>query len=435
MNLPTFNHWWRKGEVNQVLKGKPRKILREILPYVQRRQIIILKGLRRVGKTTLLYQIIDHLLKKENVSPYRILYFSFDEEIENFDDITKTYQREVLREDLLDTKERCYLFFDEIQKYEGWPEKLKILYDLYPHLKIFASGSAALTLTRGVKESLAGRFFEFEIEPLDFVEYLAFRKCHYERERINIFKEDILREFDLFLCNSGYIEMMDENNPEIIRRYFQQSIMERVIYRDIPEQFTIRDPEILFRILKIVASQPGMLVEYKSFSSDLNRDQRTISNYFEYLKWSFLVRAVYLFSTNLLTSEKKLKKHYLACPAFSLALHGQLSDEFKSKLVENLFVSALKAKFFFRSLAKEEVDIILPVHRTLLPIEVKYRKRVKREDLSGLKSFMSRYKSDTGYLLSYDLEEEHTFSWGKISIVPAWKFLLFCEDYIQRVRS
>ena len=430
MNILRFNHWWRDGEVNPALRGKPRQVLKKILPYLEKRQILILKGLRRVGKTTLLYQIINHLLKEKEVSPYRIMYFSFDEEIEDFNELIQTYQREILKEDFLHTKERCYLFFDEIQKCRGWPEKLKILYDLYPNLKICTSGSAALTLVRGVKESLAGRCFEFEITPLDFPEYLDFQGITYQKERIDIFKEEILREFDLFLYTSGYIEMIGEKNPEIIKRYFRESILERVIYRDIPEQFTIREPGLIFKILKILASQPGMLVEYKSLANDLNKDQRTIANYFEYLKWSFLVRVVYFFSLNLLTSEKKRKKYYLAYPAFSSALIDEFSDELKGRLVENLFVSALKAKFFYHSTTKQEIDIILPAGNTFLPIEVKYRGKIQKKDMSALRSFMIRYKVDKGYLLSYDFEKEYAFSWGKIFIIPAWKFLLFSQSYL-----
>jgi len=424
VNLLRFNHWWREGKVNSTLIGKPRQALKEILPFLDRRQIIILKGLRRTGKTTLLYQIIHYLLKEKKVSPYRIMYFSFDEEVADFDELIQTYQREILKEDFLHSKHSYYLFLDEIQKYKGWPEKLKILYDLHSNLKICVSGSAALTLVRNVKESLAGRCFEFEITPLGFSEYLKFRGISYQRKRIDIFKEELLKEFELFLINSGYIEMINEEDPEIVRRYFRESILERVIYRDIPEQFTIREPALNFRILTILASQPGMLVEYKNLANDLGRNQRTIANYFEYLKWSFLVRELYFFSSNLLTSEKKRKKCYLAYPAFGIALAGEMSREFKSKLVENLFVSLLKAKFFYRSTTNEEVDIIIPEQNSFLPVEIKYRGRIQKRDLAGLKSFMTRYNSKRGYLISYDFEKELSFPWGKISILPAWKFLL-----------
>lgn len=436
MDLSKFNHWWRDGQVNTVFLGKHRKALDEILPYLDRRQILILKGLRRVGKTTLFYQLINHLIKEKNISPYKILYFSFDEMIEELDEVIQFYIKEILKEDFINIKGKCYLFFDEIQKLKNWSEKIKILYDLYPNIKIFISGSAALGLIKGVKESFAGRSFEFKINPLDFKEYLKFRKINYDEDRLDIFKDKLIRELDLYLYNSGFFEMIEENNPEIIRRYFKDSILERVIYRDIPEHFSIDNPGILYRILDILASQPGMLVEYKNIANDLKRDRRTIAKYFEYLRWSFLLKPLYRFYSNLLTSEKKLKKYYLSHPALTLALTGQPSPEAKGRIMENLFVSLTGGNFFYRSTSGEEVDIIVdpkkisPVLKREsfgIPLEIKYTNKIYPKDLRGLTSFMRRYKVKQGFIISKGLEEEQKFDWGRVSIIPAWKFLLKIE--------
>jgi len=442
MNLIRFNHWWRQSRVNTAFLGKPRKALKQILPYLEKRQILILKGLRRVGKTTLLYQLIDYLINEKNILPYRLLYFSFDEIVEDIDEILQYYTREILREDLLKSKVKCYLFFDEIQKLENWPDKIKIIYDLYPNIKILISGSASLGVIKGAKESLAGRSFEFEIRPLDFGEFLKFRKVSYDEKRINIFKERLRQEFDLYLNNSGFIEMIDEDNLEIIRKYFKESIMERVVYRDIPEQFDINNPNLLYRILYILADKPGMLVEYKNIASDLKSDQRTIAQYFEYLKWCFLIKQLYRFSPNFLTSEKKLKKYYLAYPSITLALRGEISPENKGRIIENLFVTQTDGNFFYRSASKEEVDIILDPQRISflaenidyneykrigIPLEVKYSNRISARDLRGMKSFMKKYEVKRGYIISEDYEEELIFDWGQIFIIPAWKFLLKME--------
>jgi predicted AAA+ superfamily ATPase len=436
MDVLRFNHWWRENQVNPTLLGKPRKALKELLPYLDKRQVLVLKGLRRVGKTTLFYQLIDYLLKEKHVSPYQILYFSFDEEVEEIEEILQFYAKEILKEDILKTKTKCYLFFDEIQKLKNWPNKIKILYDLYPNLKIFISGSASLGLIKGTKESLAGRSFEFEIHPLDFKEYIKFREITYDEKRVGIFKDTFMREFNLYLNNSGFIEMIDEEDPEIIRRYFKESIIERVVYRDIPEHFTINNTGLLYQILNIIASQPGMLVEYKNIGSDLKRDQRTIAQYFEYLRWSFLLKPVYRFSRNFLTSEKKLKKYYLTFPALTLALAGQPSQETKGKVIENLLVSLTGGNFFYRSASKEEVDIILEPQKIslgslglegkerVIPLEIKYSNKIYPKDLRGLRSFMKKYKVKQGYLISKDIEEEPKFNWGRIFIIPAWKFLL-----------
>ncbi len=78
MDLQSFNPWWKTGNVSTEFIGRKRKIFDEIVTYVDKRQIVLFTGLRRVGKTTLMYQIIDGLLRKD-VKPYNIMYFSFDE--------------------------------------------------------------------------------------------------------------------------------------------------------------------------------------------------------------------------------------------------------------------------------------------------------------------------------------------------------------------
>ncbi len=164
MDLMTFNPWWRDGKVPTALSGRPRKAFAELKPYLDTRQILLLTGLRRVGKTTLLFQLLETLLKK-GISPYRVFYYSFDEARLNLDELLKTYQTEIVKADLAAAP--TYLFFDEIQKLEDWPAQIKMLYDLYPQVKIFLSGSARIPAWRSARESQAGRVFDVVIRPLD----------------------------------------------------------------------------------------------------------------------------------------------------------------------------------------------------------------------------------------------------------------------------
>jgi hypothetical protein len=158
VNLQDFNPWWKTGKVSPEFSGRKRKIFDEVIKYIDKRQIVLFTGLRRVGKTTLMYQIIEELIKKDT-DPYHILYFSFDEMRCDLEEIIKQYETEVLQDDI--SKKKVYIFLDEIQKLEGWPSKVKLLYDSNPKLKIFLTGSAQITMWQGTRESLAGRFFDF----------------------------------------------------------------------------------------------------------------------------------------------------------------------------------------------------------------------------------------------------------------------------------
>jgi len=148
MDLSKWNSWWRDGSVKKELLGKRRNSFYEIIKFADKRQIIAIKGQRRVGKTTLMYQIIDYLLKEMKIDKFKILYFSFDEEIEEIDRLLDFYQKDVLK-NKIDKFDKIYLFFDEIQKLKDFSKKIKILYDLNPNLKIFISGSSSLEIDKG----------------------------------------------------------------------------------------------------------------------------------------------------------------------------------------------------------------------------------------------------------------------------------------------
>jgi len=171
-----------------------------------------------------MYQIIDGLLKKD-VNPYNIVYFSFDEMRYDLEEIIKQYETEVLQEDI--SKKKVYIFLDEIQKLEGWPSKVKLLYDTHPKLKIFLTGSAQITMWQGTRESLAGRFFDFMIKPLDFEEYLDFKEARMDKQREKIFEEDLKRHMAVFLKTGGFIEALDMEEP-VLRKYLKECCLWRL---------------------------------------------------------------------------------------------------------------------------------------------------------------------------------------------------------------
>ncbi|MFO7928053.1 MAG: ATP-binding protein, partial [Candidatus Humimicrobiaceae bacterium] len=363
-NLNIFNPWWQEKRVDKALKGRPRKIFSQIYDYLDTRQILILSGLRRVGKTTLMFQLIDKLLAK-GIEPYRILYFSYDEESISLEEILQIYEVNILRNKL--SKVKTYIFLDEIQKLENWPSKIKILYDMYPKMKVFLSGSAAIDPMKGTRESLAGRFFDFRIEVLDFEEYLKFKGIEIDKEREDIFANEIKRHLNNYLLTGGFIEAFGLDQTGL-SKYFKESLLERVIFKDLPQTYSLSNPQLLLTILKIISNNPGLLLDYRNMATDLKIDQRTLSNYISYLEYSLLVQKVYNYSPNFITSEKKLKKIYLSNAAFTTALAPDIK---RSLLLEQYFINALKAGFFFRNPQKGEIDMVLDSGGIPVPVEVK----------------------------------------------------------------
>lgn len=415
MDLYHFNPWWRDGKAPSGFLGRKRKIFAEIIKYIDNRQLMLFTGLRRVGKTTLMYQIIDDLLKR-GTNPYCILYFSFDEMKFDLEELIKQYEIEVLHEDI--STKKVFIFLDEIQKLKDWASKVKLLYDMNPSTKIFLSGSAQITMWKGTRESLAGRFFDFVIKPLDFDEYLEFKGADIDISREKVFEKDIKRHLAAFLKSGGFIEAlgMDET---MLRKYLKESLLQRVIFIDIPQTFKLDMPELLDKLLTIAASRPGFYLDYRNLSNDLKIDQRTVSSYIAYLEYALFLQKLYNYSRNLMTSEKKVKRLYICNTAFTSALNPQVD---LSLILEQFFVNKLEARFFLRTPQKEEIDIIHTQERGVLPVEIKIKEKISKEDSKILFKFLERNNFPRGLLISLDTEATYQQDKRTVDVIPYWKY-------------
>ncbi len=415
--LNQFNPWWQSGIIPPNLIGKPRQIFTTLQESLELRQMTIISGVRRVGKTTLMFQLIDYLLRIEKVPPYQILYYSFDEARFDLEELLKFYQIQILQSQLSET-EQTFIFLDEIQKLPDWQNKIKIQYDLNPGVKFVLSGSANLVMRQRSRESLAGRFFEYTINPLDFYEFLKFKEIEVDFSREAIFQTEIERQLLAYIKCGGFIEAIPFDEQYLIK-YFKESVLERIIFRDIPEVFAIATPNLLLRLLQIFASYPGLYLDYKNLSNDLKIDQRTLSNYVDYLEYTLLIQKLYNYSANRLTSEKKLKRVYLANTSFTHALSEKM--EF-GKIIEQFWINTVKQQYFYRSLQKDEVDIVHLSENKPLPVEIKMSRSINNKDYQPLLKFLNKFNQKRGLLISLNDELEIEKNNKIIHIFPYWKY-------------
>ncbi|MCD6101260.1 MAG: ATP-binding protein [Candidatus Marinimicrobia bacterium] len=286
MNIYDFNPWWETGTVPESLaKPKKREIYDTLRSSIEKRRIDVITGLRRVGKTTIMYQLIETLLRN-GTEPRNILYYSFDLKRQDISEVIKTYEEKILKDRMRNRK--VYIFLDEIHKLKDWADKIKIIYDLNPHVKILLSGSASLNIMRGVSESLAGRAKYHYLPPLTFREYLNFTDTAIPRnlEDYELYAKSLAIMFERFRYR-GFPETinMDENDA---REYVRELVVERVIYRDIPECFHIQDLEVLTILADYILENPGVILNIESLSSDLRRHRKTIRSALQYLEMSYI---------------------------------------------------------------------------------------------------------------------------------------------------
>jgi len=152
-----------------------------------------------------------------------------------------------------------------------------------------------------------------------------------------------------------------------------------------------------------------MLVNYQNLASDLGISNKTVSLYLYYLEEAFLVKKIYNFSRNLLTSEKKLKKYYLASPSFSSSL---VDFSETALLAENLVASYKNINFFWRDIYKNEVDFIRVEDNSITPIEVKYKDKVEETELKNLFRFLEKSKISYGLIFSREIKERQVTKAG-----------------------
>ncbi len=401
------NKWWR-GKF-EVAGYKERHIHKEISKFIKQRQIIALTGLRRVGKTTLMFKIIEEKIEKK-FPKENIFYFSFDE----FSDIRireliRLYEN-IINKDI--SEGNFVIVFDEIQKVMNWEEQLKRIYDNYPNIKFIISGSESLFIRKKSRESLAGRIFEFKMNPLSFKEYLIFRGKLFDN--LILYREEILKEFKKYLICNGFPELIGKDRNFILK-YIQQNIIEKIIFSDLPVIFEIKNISVLKSVFNIIYNNPGQIIEVQELAKEIGISRHTLSDYLEYLEKAFLIKKLYNFSKNIRKTERRLKKYY------PTIINPYVINTDFSKAFENILVMELHAEFFYRDSFKNEVDIvqIKEGRKETLPIEIKSGK-IKSRDIKPVKIFQKRFKSKKGIIISYDIKD----TLNGIKIIPFYEYLL-----------
>jgi predicted AAA+ superfamily ATPase len=411
-----FNEWWVTGRIRkELVKPLKRYAFFQLFEQCEKRQISLLTGLRRVGKTTLFYQLIDELLKK--VEPKSILYFSFDEEKYSVKEVLETYEKKVLKKNFEDCK-RLYIFLDEVQKAKDWFSSIKIFYDLYPNIKFFLSGSASLLLSKKALEYLAGRFFEIQLKPLTFKEFLEMKGFEIKEGNLELYQRKALPLFLDYLRKAGFPEIVEWEKDEEIRDYIKNSVVARIVLRDIPAEFGLRDFELMESMLKLIFSNPGLIFNLNSISRSFGKSKITLSNYLNFLKYSLAIRTLSNYRKGALVASRKFKKVYPSATSLIFAYSSLFYEkEFFGKVLETYVANALNANFYFRKNLKE-VDLILEREGKLLPVEIK--EVVESEDIKKFARILKFLELKEGIVATLEQFDEKVFENKKIKVIPSW---------------
>jgi uncharacterized protein len=337
--LADTNPWWAAGQgIDDRIKEWPRRayfpaFLRQVTSTSPRRALVLI-GPRRVGKTVMLIQAIQHLLDSA-VAGSQILYAQMDAPLfmgESLDSLVRRFI-EIHRHD---AAKPLWVLFDEIQYLKDWQTHLKVLVDTHRHVQIVATGSAAAALKMGSRESGAGRFSDFVLPPLTFAEYLDFSR----RESLIVESMDdngrarfdapnigeLNAEFVNYLNYGGFPEAVaDASVRADPRRFLKQDIVDKVLQKDLPSLFGIADTQLLNRFFHVLAFNSGNEVSPESLSKTTGLKKHLIAEYLEYLEAAYLIRRVHrIDDTARRLQRARTFKVYLTNPSMRAALFGLL---------------------------------------------------------------------------------------------------------------
>ncbi len=433
-----YNPWWHTGKISEEKTGIRRsRYLNQILSFMDSPEIIKIVGVRRSGKTTLIFQLIDFLLKK-GVDPKNICYVQMDDEEFSFYDKNKLIKQvideyqEICEKNI--EKDRIYFLFDEIQYIDTWPGWLKTYYDNFKNVKFIVSGSSSTLIDKDSVEKLSGRQIDFMIQTLSFREFLEFNNIEikFQNGLFDVSLEDIEKNIEFaaeknelrvllkrYLETGGFpnvVFLEDEKRRIILKQYFRD-----IVYRDIIRVFKIRDAELLENFGVYMFKHIGKKFSFTSLSKVLGVSTDTIIEYFSMFLKTFLYYEVNYYSTALKSTIRKAKKIYCADIGLRNAI---ITERDEGEAVENVVFRHLILSYdkIYYWDNKYECDFIVKTYENIMPIEVKYSDDPKR--INGLLEFMENFGVKRGIVVTKDILKKEKFSDCEVLFIPLRIFLL-----------
>lgn len=404
--LTAFNPWWKTGAVNpRMSKTYKRFAFHEAMKRMDQtdiRRTVVLTGTRRVGKTTIQYQMIETLLER-GVAPQKIVFISMDHpmlKLSGVNEVLECYHENIYAE------QDVYYFFDEIQYAQDWDKWLKTIYDMQPDTRVVATGSASPALIKGNQESGAGRWTVIQVPTMSFYEYCEIlnldrpelpknlkmtqmlHMTQQDRTKIMLQLSKVQNHFNRYLQVGGFPELALADNDIMAQQIMREDVVDKVLKRDLPSLYNIRNATELERIFLYLCNVSSEIVSIDAIAKELSGVSRpTVENYIQYLESANLIYQswpVDMAGKRVLKSKPKI---YIADAAIRNAVlmdDSLLTDPVEmGKIVETAVYKHVAAFYYqkatsvgyFRGGKKnKEIDIVVDYHNSgNILIEVKYR--------------------------------------------------------------
>ncbi|MBU2637473.1 MAG: ATP-binding protein [Nanoarchaeota archaeon] len=391
-----------------------RELLDEVLKWFKDRRVIILTGIRRCGKSTLLKEIM------QSVPGW--CYANFEDE--KFLDF-QAQDFELLNEVLVEAYGNVgAYFFDEIQNIDKFETFVRRLQD--EGKKVVITGSNASLLSKEFGTRLTGRYKPFEIYPFSFREFLDFYGAKAEKNdfyRVEK-KVGLIKMFNEYLALGGMPEYLKNKDKEYMR-----TLYENILYKDVIVRYSVRKQKIIKELVSLLASNISCQFTYNSLKNSLGLSNAiTVKEYISYLSNSYLFFELRKFSYSVKQQLNSPRKIYLIDSAFSQACGLNFSEN-RGRMLENAVFIELKRKnrevYYYAD--KGECDFIIREGaKAAEAIQVchELNKGNREREIAGILEAMDKFKLKCGLILTSEQSEEIMENGKKIIVMPVFKWLL-----------
>lgn len=384
-----------------------RNIFQKIVPWLSENKILIIKGARQTGKTTLLRQIQKYLEQNGE----KTVYFSVDQELGNpvFEDY-RLFLKKISEEHRTEKNGKIFIFLDEFQFIRQAGLFLKNIFDIVGNsLQLIVSGSSSLEITKN-SEFLTGRKIDFFLHHFSWIEYLKAQRFSssdkvfsiMDEKNISdfyaIYKKELEMHFVNFMNYGGYPEIVLTENIEK-RKILLKEIIRNYIEKDVAFFLRIENITGFNHLIKILAAQIGNLLNREETGNTLGMNKETVKKYLEILEGTFIFSFLRPYFTNIRKELSKMPKIFISDPGiWKITTESPDSSEYAfipGSLVENFVFNELSKNnedeiYFYRTAGKAEIDFILKRETRLYPIEVKFRKNADSIPVA-MKNFAKNY--------------------------------------------
>ena len=379
-------------------------------------------GLRRAGKSYLMYQYIHSLIEQGANTIQDILFVNFEDE----------RIREIKVEELglaLDAYKEMYnnakpvLFLDEIQNIDGWEKFARRLAD--SGYRVFISGSNAKMLSKEIYTTLGGRFIAKEVFPFTFDEYLKYNKVELDKNwQYGNERTLVVNYFENYFRYGGFAESF----PMLDKRDWLNSLYQKIVLGDIIARNEIRNENAMRILVKKIAESvmhPVALQKLKNIvdATGATISKNTLIEYLIHLSDAFLIFDLSNFSDKFVERET-VKKRYL----FDNGLLNLFLVDVNSRLLENLVAISLKKKYkeeVFYYNKNIEVDFYVPKEKLGVQVAYSISEMATRErEVNALRKLHTAFELDILQIITYNEEETITTDNVTINVIPIWKWLL-----------